>query len=53
MEQGAPLIVRFIWLVRVVKLATINSALIYGRVGELTAVELQAVDAGLRQALRL
>ena len=40
-------------LVRVVKLATIDSALIYGRVGELTAVELQAVDAGLRQALRL
>ena len=40
-------------LVRVVKLATIDSALIYGRVGELTAVELQVVDAGLRQALRL
>ena len=40
-------------LVRVIKMATLDPGLIHGRVGELTAAELQRVDAGLREALQL
>lgn len=40
-------------LVRVVKMATLHPSMIYGRIGELTATELQQVDAGLRLALQL
>ena len=40
-------------LARVVKAATLDPSQIYGRIGELTAADLQAVDAGLRQALQL
>lgn len=40
-------------LIRVVKMVTLNPGMIYGRIGELTAVELQQVDAGLRQGLQL
>lgn len=44
---------RNISLVRVVKMATLDPSMIYGRVGELTAAELRQVDAGLRKALQL
>ena len=40
-------------VIRVVKMATLDPSMIYGRIGELTAAELQQVDAGLRQALQL
>ncbi|WP_310393737.1 type II toxin-antitoxin system PemK/MazF family toxin [Hymenobacter sp.] len=40
-------------LVRVVKMATLDPGLIYGRIGELTATEQQQVDAGLRLVLQL
>ena len=40
-------------LVRVVKMATLDPSMIYGRIGELTAAELRQVDAGLRQGLQL
>ena len=40
-------------LVRVIKTATLDPTQIYGRIGELTAAELQAIDTGLRQALQL
>ena len=40
-------------LVRVVKMTTLAPSMIYGRIGELTAAELQQVDEGLRQGLQL
>lgn len=40
-------------LLRVLKLVTLDSSLVYGRLGELTAAELQQVDAGLRLGLGL
>lgn len=40
-------------LIRVVKLVTLDSSLIYGRLGELTDPELQQINAGLRLGLGL
>lgn len=40
-------------LIRVVKMATLDPSMIYGRIGELTAAELQQVSDGLREALQL
>ena len=40
-------------LIRVVKIATLDSSQLQGRIGELTAVEQQQVDDGLRQGLQL
>ena len=40
-------------LIRVVKIATLDSSQLQGRIGELTAVEQQQVDNGLRQGLQL
>lgn len=40
-------------LVRVLKLATLDPSQLHGRIGELTAAELQQVDVGLRLGLQL
>lgn len=40
-------------LVRVLKVATLDPSQLHGRIGELTAAELQQVDAGLRLGLQL
>ena len=40
-------------LVRTLKLATLDPSQLHGRVGELTAPELQQVNAGLKQGLQL
>jgi len=40
-------------LVRVLKIAMLDRSQLHGRVGELTAVELQQVDEGLRRGFQL
>ncbi len=40
-------------VVRVSKIATLKLSLIHGKLGELTPVELQAIDAGLVLALAI
>jgi mRNA interferase MazF len=40
-------------LVRVLKMATLDPSQLSGRIGELTAAELQQIDAGLRMGLGL
>jgi mRNA-degrading endonuclease toxin of MazEF toxin-antitoxin module len=40
-------------LMRVLKLATLDHSQLQGRVGELTATELQQVNAGLKQGFQL
>ena len=40
-------------LVRVLKLATLDPSQISGRIGELTAVELQQVSEGMKQGFQL
>ena len=44
---------RYSSLIRVVKMATPDSRMIYGRVGELSIAELQQVDTGLRAGFAL
>lgn len=40
-------------VVRVLKLMTLDVSLIYGRLGELTAAELQQVNEGLKKGFQL